>query len=372
MTNNQHGQVPEALRLAEAITNMICSSETAAKTIAAAADELCRLHVENAALRAAHVQNPAEIEHVAGDVSKNGVETNMSTQQPAPAGATPDATWCAYVAGMICTYLKEDADGAKAKAIAGIIERRLMFLAVTPQPAPATQQAGEVSESIEQLAVARYKVVPAHESMFHRWAVVAGDGAQQLYLGREVECENMARKFAGAFLDGAFVAMQNAAPQPSPTAQAAESVPEAAHSMAVAMLNEMHQRMGADVVRKCNFDSLAFERIAQRHMEAALVGRKDLQMTGSHPAPCGKFCEAQAFRIENRNLKSQLAAARAPAESVLEDAARWQMAVLVGNEVLMHPDKRSNPAAVKAYMDAVHSGLDFTGAVDAARKQGGV
>ena len=39
--------------------------------------------------RAAHVQNPAEIEHVAGDVSKNGAEVNMSTQQPAPAGATP-------------------------------------------------------------------------------------------------------------------------------------------------------------------------------------------------------------------------------------------------------------------------------------------
>ncbi|MBW8463348.1 hypothetical protein [Acidovorax sp.] len=94
----------------------------------------------------AHVQNPAEIEHVAGDVSKNGVETNMSTQQPAPAGATPDATWCAYVAGMICTYLKEDADGAKAKAIAGIIERRLMFLAVTPQPTPA---AGVTVEQVE-------------------------------------------------------------------------------------------------------------------------------------------------------------------------------------------------------------------------------
>ena len=89
----------------------------------------------------------------------------------------------------------------------------------------ATQQAGEVSESIEQLAVARYKVVPAHESMFHRWAVVAGDGAQQLYIGREVECENMARKFAGAFLDGAFVAMQHASHVQAP-AQAAQAAQE--------------------------------------------------------------------------------------------------------------------------------------------------
>ena len=38
-----------------------------------------------AAIRTPHVQTPAEIEHVAGDVSKNVAESNMSTQQPAPA-----------------------------------------------------------------------------------------------------------------------------------------------------------------------------------------------------------------------------------------------------------------------------------------------
>lgn len=75
----------------------------------------------------------------------------------------------------------------------------------------AAQQAVQaaVPEAIEQMAVDRYKVVPSHESMFHRFAVVAGNGTQQLYIGREVECLNMARKFVGAFLDGAFVAMQN-------------------------------------------------------------------------------------------------------------------------------------------------------------------
>lgn len=61
-----------------------------------------------------------------------------------------------------------------------------------------------VDDDVDAIALARYKVVPAHESVFHRFAVVAGDGKQQLYLGCEVECENMARKFAGAFLDGAF------------------------------------------------------------------------------------------------------------------------------------------------------------------------
>ena len=87
------------------------------------------------------------------------------------------------------------------------------------QAAQAAVQA-EVPEAIEQMAVERYKVVPSHESMFHRWAVVAGNGTQQLYIGREVECLNMAREFTGAFLDGAFLAMQNTAP-----AHPAEGVP---------------------------------------------------------------------------------------------------------------------------------------------------
>lgn len=80
--------------------------------------------------------------------------------------------------------------------------------------APHAVQAA-VPEAIEQMAADRYKVVPSHESMFHRWAVVADNGTQHLYIGRDGECQNMARKFMGAFLDGAFAAMQNAAaPQP--------------------------------------------------------------------------------------------------------------------------------------------------------------
>ena len=45
-----------------------------------------------------HVQKPAEIEHVAGDVSKNGPESNMA-QQPAPSAAAavgPDAFECSH------------------------------------------------------------------------------------------------------------------------------------------------------------------------------------------------------------------------------------------------------------------------------------
>ena len=104
-----------------------------------------------------------------------------------------------------------------------------------------------VPEAIEQMAAVRYKVVPSHESMFHRWAVVADTGAQQLYIGREGECKNMARKFMGAFLDGAFVAMQSAAP-PHPTEDEGTLLDYAmaiAHERELNVLGHHHDSDGA-------------------------------------------------------------------------------------------------------------------------------
>lgn len=103
---------------------------------------------------------------------------------------------------------------------------------VTAAPATAAWPSEFPHEQMDAVALARYKVMPSHESMFHRFAVVAGDGSQQLYIGREVECENMARKFAGAFLDGAFAfhsmlaaaPTTQPAPQPAPQQEAQEPV----------------------------------------------------------------------------------------------------------------------------------------------------
>lgn len=93
------------------------------------------------------------------------------------------------------------------------LHARVQELEQVSRRAPAVP----VLQSIEQMAVDRYKVVPSHSSMFYPCAVVAGDGQQQLYIGRAVECQNMARKFTGAFLDGAFVALA-AAPRPAAAA----------------------------------------------------------------------------------------------------------------------------------------------------------
>lgn len=120
-------------------------------------------------------------------------------------------------------------------------EHQITKLYAAPQEAP-TAAAGPSEfphEQMDVMALARYKVMPSHESMFHRHAVVAGDGSQQLYIGREVECENMARKFAGAFLDGAFAfhSMLSAAP----TTQAAP----AAQGDALARAEALHEAVAA-------------------------------------------------------------------------------------------------------------------------------
>ena len=128
-----------------------------------------------------HVQNPAEIEHDAGDVSKNGAEVNMPelaheifalaqlapgegiedavariaaalrTQHPAPAGATyKDSTPQLNVGdsafeSWYATYNpahKADKQRARDAYAAGMGDP-LVIAAPTAQPAPATQQAVE-------------------------------------------------------------------------------------------------------------------------------------------------------------------------------------------------------------------------------------
>lgn len=44
--------------------------------------------------------------------------------------------------------------------------------------------------------------------------------------------------------------------------------------------------------------------------------RPELQATGSHPAPCARFCEAQAFKIDARNLHARIADIEAQLEAV--------------------------------------------------------
>lgn len=93
--------------------------------------------------------------------------------------------------------------------------------------------------------------------------------------------------------------------------------------------------------------------LASREAEIALLKRSLL--------------DAEAAPQPSPTTKAAPQPAPAPlSDDVVKDAARWRMAALIGNEVMLHPDKRTHATAVKAYMDATHSGSDLTGAVDAA------
>lgn len=312
MTNpTPHGQVPDALnqlfeKLEDCIyewSNYVRADDaptTLPKYTAGAIKDL-RVLVAELYHRATHVQNPAEIEHVAGDVSKNWAESNMSTQQTAPAGFVPVAAFDRLYAhaeslaaqllatpqrdvqgpcGWIYDWTHSSATGKPDTTYTGFTKDEAharkhdncIAVFTTQQPAPATQQAGEVRP------VTPYTCPKCHALWLHWPAEQTGFGRDTLNCRSADHCHYCEKASVEQLQRLERIPAALHAPQPSPTAQAAESV--------------------------------------------------------------------------------------------LEDAARWQMAVLIGNEVMLHPDKRSNPSAVKAYMDAVHSGLDFTGAVDAARKQG--
>ena len=130
-------------------------------------------------------------------------------------------------------------------------------------PAAVAPQGEYPHEQMDAMALARYKVVPSHASMLWSHAVVAGHGAQQLYVGREVECQNMARKFAGAFLDGAFAFHSMAA---APTAQAAPALEAPAAPAHEVLTTE--QILSMDF-RGTRDEALRFARVVERAVLAA-------------------------------------------------------------------------------------------------------
>ena len=60
----------------------------------------------------------------------------------------------------------------------------------------------------------------------------------------------------------------------------------------------------ASLEAQCKAAAFIREALAQ---PAQKPDRQELQANGTHPAPCARHCEAQAFKVEIRNLKAQLA-----------------------------------------------------------------
>ena len=154
MTNQQGA--PEALMLAGAVDHWARADYgLRGDEMRKAAAELRRLHYENQRLAAmveaqqpaTHVQKPAEIEHVVGDVSKNGPGSNMA-QQPAPsaAAALSDDLRDRLVA---ISEAIADQDDRAAQAM-------LREILAAPQPSPTpqadSQPAPDLDMAVMQLA----------------------------------------------------------------------------------------------------------------------------------------------------------------------------------------------------------------------------
>ena len=77
------------------------------------------------------------------------------------------------------------------------------MLSAAPQAQP--EQHPFPHEGMDKVALDRYKVAKSISTIWP-YSVAAGDGNQELFHGSESTCKHVARKLAGAFLDGAFYA----------------------------------------------------------------------------------------------------------------------------------------------------------------------
>lgn len=118
-------------------------------------------------------------------------------------------------------------DAFRSKTIARLMEmvneRDREIATLKARPAQ-TEQQGYPHESMDTIALARYHVGPSGSGTLHRYAVRAGDGECELYRGSKSDCEHVARKLAGAFLNGGLTAIELYA---GPIAQPADRLVEA-------------------------------------------------------------------------------------------------------------------------------------------------
>lgn len=244
MTHTPHGQVPEALedhqvRKLAAIGAISTSSGLVERRPIEYRRELEDQFVRGfraaekrlSALRASHVQNPAENEHVAGDVSKNGAELNMSTQQGVAYARVSDADIDRIVPALVEVneedYPTEWAIWKDRERI-----RKELHALRTQQPAPATQQAVG-SSGFDYKTAADFLSGKTISDEALRKFVAASRGAHDDRAALRAQMLALrgvlaSREAEIALLKRSLLDAEAAAHQPSPTAQAAESVTAAA------------------------------------------------------------------------------------------------------------------------------------------------
>lgn len=330
---------------------------------------------------AAHVQNTAEIEHIAGDVSKNGTESNTAPQ-PAPSAAVfglrlvpvePTDQMVQAAHHIDLSYMPGQ-EGADRAAI-----YRAMIAAA---PQPAVQQwndliGKETYADADGLLVWRDEVdfaIPTPQA----------DSAQDEFISREEWVERAMRVYliAGDTEDEARECAEYQWGEldmddiPDPYFTAMEDIEGRGPA-------PQAERPPAKIVR---FNPMEGGNPETALQMAAVIALRDSAQADSQPAPVldrdriREIFMAHGFTVKEgqTDLKQYvydaadalLRAARAPADSVLEDAARYRFLAEHCRSTSEHWGGRwsiiINGPAPKSH----DSEDDFDEAVDAARKQG--
>ena len=508
MTNpTPHGQVPEALRIADEFRECLeWDTIPSIIDIEDAADELRRLHAENEAIRAqqddaydhgpqaetveeaardvgkwlnerpnrpldlrhvamlthhakrtAHVQNPAEIEHVAGDVVKDGAEVNtttaqqprgaarelelaaravvaaddaqslnqnlierlraaLRTQQPAPAGATAEHDeWdgtlpeslqrslnalrfelpTAVVNGVEhevrSTFKAMHISLTTAKRMYGAACDRLEALEAaqplpdpfaTPQPAPA---AGVTVEQVEDAiglqstawdTIGAEKIVeavlrltngqaPATQQAVEVVAYLDIGAGGYLDLGSELSDEALqqlpkgrhALVIAGTYGIDGYVA----APQPSPTAQAAPAAGAVAGPDDYTPLLDDEGRMMVGTSHHYTAENIRALVAEYKALEAGGPDTWELHYNTDHRARAGVLWRVISALADEVPFAAAPTPPAQAADSVLEDAARYRWLREWSSTMFVKISINGEGAEIAETLDS---------AVDAARKQG--
>jgi hypothetical protein len=115
-----------------------------------------------------------------------------------------------------------------------------MWQARANRPAQTEQQPPYPHEAMDVIATSRYQVVASGSGPLSRYYVRAGDGKCELYRGGKSDCEHVARKLAGAFLDGGLTAFGLYA---APIAQTAPQPEQSGLSLPRTRLERIERRL---------------------------------------------------------------------------------------------------------------------------------
>ena len=86
------------------------------------------------------------------------------------------------------------------------------------------------------------------------------------------------------------------------------------------------------------------------------MNRTEQQAAGTHPAPCARHCEANAFQIEIRGLKSHVSALEAE-----RDNLRGQVEILTTAIQAASSAMASAPIVSRYHRDAIEALRDYVG-----------